>query len=177
MPLYELDMDVNRKIHRLVRKFPDNFGHIRPEHILPVMVIDAKDPVAIAEVRKIPEFMLTVVKFQIVMLVYEELFEPYPENVQNMIILHELEHIAPHPKLPYKYVLKKHTVQDFEPMVRTMGPNWTQRISGAPEFDPLHTDETDWVAALDKMALASAAMEGVSRKKKHAKKAKTGRTR
>lgn len=170
MPLYDLDVELSVQIHKLVKKFPDNFGHINPDHILPVFVTDSPRGAPIAEVKMLPEWTLLYGHFHVAMFVYDENYSHFPDHVKNMIVLHELEHIAPHPFSYGKYRLKKHEVQDWQQMVIKMGPNWTEALRDMPEFNPLLSDETDWLTALDKMSMGVAAGHVAKEKNKNAKK-------
>lgn len=162
MPYFEVDLEMSTEIFKLVAKFEDSFGHINPGHILPVMVSEVKDPPAYAEVRKVPMYMRTVSPYRVAMMFYEENFADLPLNVKRMVIVHELEHIQPHPKMESEYTLKKHDVQDWTTMVNLLGPNWASKMEDY-DIDISRIESGNW-----RDALVLAAHSGLRKKARRA---------
>lgn len=147
--LNTLDPDLGVVIAKVIRKFPDNFSHIDPRHIAPILVTGTEHPKAYAEVKKIPLYVRPVtLRYKLALLVYGELFYGVSPNVQRLIIVHELEHIQPHFKYEGEYTLKDHEVQEWALFVGLLGSRWVER--GA-QFNILDAEYPDWQTALGSM--------------------------
>jgi len=146
MPNFLLDPELQGRVSRIIKKFPDSFGHINHKDVVVQLVTDNQNLKAYAEVKKVPAWMQAAVRYKIVMLFYDELFNDVNEAAQNVIIVHELEHIQPHPMKPHDYALKDHEVQDWGDMVELLGRNWAEEMPD--DLDILSVSNLNWQDAL-----------------------------
>ena len=166
---YEFDLAIAGRTAKVIRKFPANFGFIDYRNVMTVSVSDGPEDSPIAEVKLVPAWLWPVSPFRVAILFYAEKFESLAKHVQDMVIVHELEHIIPHPLMEGEYKTKKHEVNDWQEMVMTLGPNWIEELSRHPEFSVMLTDETDWSKALRKMSIFLGHMENQRKVRKRDK--------
>lgn len=172
MSIHEFDLEIAGRTARIIRKFPVNFGFIDYRHIITISVIDGPEDGPIAEVKLVPQWLWPVTPFRAAILFYSDKFEPLAKHVQDMVIVHELEHLVPHPKIEGAYQAKKHEVNDWQQMVLTLGPNWVAELTERPEYSIMLTDEADWTKALKKMSVVDSLQGGKKKGKKHVKRQK-----
>lgn len=149
MSTYVLDTELAGRIAKAVDRFPVNFSHIVAHEILPVTVYDKKSK-AIAEMRHVPLWVRTITKYKIGMVVYADYFDDMPKRVQDLVIIHELEHVLPNDKKPGEYVFKDHDVQDWYAAVGVLGANF-RFAQDNPDFDIYESDVEDWKVAVQHM--------------------------
>lgn len=154
---YKYNEDLAKSIKRIVKKFPDNFSHIDPKRVLPLVSDRSSDRGPIAEVRKIPAWLYDTIPYRVAMIAYSEKYDDLAPAVKRLVVVHELEHIGPHATDPEDYRLRRHTVEDWVEMVHYLGAGWTQRA----DIDIMKLPGEDW-----KAALASAAKAGRPEKKR-----------
>lgn len=139
----EYSKGLAKRIVRLVETFPDSFGHIDPEHVLPLKSHKGSSR-AIADVRQIPQWMHCMVPWRVCMTTYLVHFETMSKNVKDLVVVHELEHIASYDSETDKYKLKTHEVEDWMDMVALLGPGWHK----STRVDISSTSELNWREAL-----------------------------
>jgi len=157
MEIYSEELD--KLVKRIIKKFPDNFGHIDPKQVL-TLSSDKESKRAIAKVTKIPSYLRETIPYRVAMITHDNLYDQLSPNVRRLVVLHELEHIQPHPNDEDDYKLKGHDVEDWVDMIMYLGPGWVR----SAKFNILDSSETDWRAALASETMAP------KKKKKKAKK-------
>ena len=166
MPQYEFDTLLATRIQAIVKAFPDNFDHIDPKEILPIHVVDMETARKYAEVKKIPLWVQAASRYKIGLLVYEPLYDPLPEYVQDVVLIHELNHIIPHRTEPGEYALRDHDIQDFASMLGVIGIDWVKDMKGGRSFNVLGTGYSSWDDALKSVEARRRVGEGKRKKKK-----------
>ncbi len=151
MAFYKLDLELGQRIFEIIDRFPSSFGHIDGSDVAPISIDDGRGT-TFAEVRVVAKWMQATQIFKLGLLTYSHMFEPLSLNAQDMILIHELEHIDIDPNNPSGYILKKHTVEDWSVMVKTMGPTWPAMLSDNENLDIMQiASSSDWKTAVTEM--------------------------
>lgn len=140
---YVFDEELGEKLRKIIKKFPDSFGHINHKKVLP-LTSSKESKYVIAEVRKIPAHLHGILPYRVALIVYENKYGELSKASKNLVLVHELEHIQPHLRNDDDFTLKRHTVEDWFEMVNHLGPGWSSRI----DFDIMKSDATSWQEAV-----------------------------
>lgn len=147
---------MGRRVNRVVRKFRDNFGWINADDILPICSSDNKTVSKYADVRKIPDnYRAAIPGYKVMMTVYYESYYQLPTHVQDLIVIHELQHLEPHPKIAGDYKLRRHDIEDWSDMVTILGVGWP-RLLADKDFDVMKEAGRDWVKVIKRKVRGNA---------------------
>lgn len=148
MDEYAYDKGLYKRIKRLIKKFPDSFGHIEPDHVL-TLRSDKEGYKAIAEVRQIPNQLYGIMPYRVMMIVYSERYDHLKKNIRNLVDVHELTHIGEFNDRTERYRLIRHDVEDWSHMVGLLGVGWTQSTT----IDIMKATGSDWQESLEELVL------------------------
>lgn len=152
MPIFEMDEELAKRIRRMVKKFPDNFNHIDPKRVLAISS-DKESRSTIADVRRVQAQLHCVLPYRVVMTKYSNLYDGLDEDTKDLVVVHELEHIAEDENDDENYRLRRHTVEDWSEMVGILGPHWSKTKRS---FKIKDLEDTNWKTGIARATLKKA---------------------
>jgi phenylpropionate dioxygenase-like ring-hydroxylating dioxygenase large terminal subunit len=166
MTVYSFDAELGERLAVIIEKFPDNFGWLESRWILPLCASDNTVIEHIAEARKIPVWVRPITAYKCAVVVYEEVFYDLKRRTQDMVLIHELEHFKPHDSYPNEVVLRKHEVNDWAYLVRSMGHDWQRVIESNPRFDVMRSGERSYQGAIAEAIISASKIPARNKRSK-----------
>lgn len=124
---YKIDEKNRKRVLRIIKRYPEEFGFIDPRDVLVVQNIWARNSRAIATASLVPAKLEPVLGTKIIVEVFACHWRKMNKAARLMVLYHELMHIVPNERdTEYQkpYTTQTHDVQEFGSLIARYGAHW-----------------------------------------------------
>lgn len=125
-----------KRVKLIIKKYPEQFGFIKPDDVIVVRNTHAKNSRAIADIRLAPAVLEPIVGTKIILQIYECHWQKLTTEARLLVLAHELMHIRENDRdtaYDKPYSMQHHDVQEFGSLIASYGVHW-QRSDKLPNI-------------------------------------------